>query len=159
MSFDLLVFDPKVAPRDRTGFLAWFHRQAEWSEDHGYNNPDVCSRGLRAWFDDMRKDFPPMNGPFATDDYDNPKVADYCIGRDLIYVGFRWSEAEAAYEKMFELARKHRVGFYYTSADDGEVWAPSEDGGYALVHGTSAVPGAINENSVAIIFTTKKDED
>ena len=153
-----MVFDPEVAPRDRAGFLTWFDRQAEWPEEHGYNNPDVCSPGLRAWFDDIRKDFPPLNGPFATDDYDNPRVTDYSIGRGLIYGAFRWSEVEAAYEKMFELAKNHRVGFYYVSADDGEVWAPSEDGSYTLVHCSSAVPGVINENSVTIILTTKKDE-
>jgi hypothetical protein len=159
VSFDLLVFDPKVAPRDRKGFLAWFDLQAEWPEDHGYNNPDVCSPDLRAWFHDMREAFPPLNGPHASDDYDNQRIADYSIGKSLIYVGFRWSEVETAYEKMFELAKKHRVGLYYVSADDGEVWAPSEDGSYTLVHGTSAVPGGNNENSVAIVLTTKKDED
>src|SRR6202522_3223646 len=140
MSFDLTVFEPNAPPSDRAGFLHWFDQQAEWSEEHGYNDPDVCSPALRSWFDEMRQTYPPMNGPFASDDYDNPKVSDYCIGRTIIYVGFAWSQAKDAYALMFNLARKHRVGFYYTSADDGEVWMPAANGEYKCVHGASAEP-------------------
>src|ERR1700692_1696423 len=125
MTFDLAVFEATAIPPDRAGFLAWFARQAESPEEHGYNNPDVCSPALRNWFDEMRQSYPPTNGPFATDDYDNPKVTDYGVGRDMIYAAFAWSEVETAHDTALQLARRHRVGFYYVSADDGEVWMPT----------------------------------
>ena len=155
MSFDLTVFEPGAPPPDRAGFLHWFNQQTEWGEEHGYNNPDVCSPALRAWFDEMRQTYPPMNGPFASDDYDNPKLSDYSVGRTMICASFAWSQAEDAYALMFSLARKHRVGFYYTSADDGEVWMPVANGEYECVHGTSAEPGTVRTYTIDLI---KKDD-
>ncbi len=139
MSYDLLVFDPAAAPADREGFMAWFNEQTKWGEGHSYNDPAVCSENLRAWFFDMIKAFPALNGPHRAkdDDLDDPRITDYSIGRSIIDAGFRWSEAEPAYQAAFDLAKRHRLGFFDMSADDGEVWLPTADGGYQCVHGTS----------------------
>ena len=135
MSYDLMVFDPKVAPADRSGFMAWFDAQTEWAEDHGYDDPEVCSEGLRSWFLDMIKQYPAMNGPYASDDVDDPKVTDYSVGSSVIYAAFAWSMAEDAYGVMFGLAKKNKVGFFDVSSDSGEVWMPSPSGDYMLIHG------------------------
>ena len=50
MSYDLMVFDPEAAPLDRDAFMRWFEHQAEWSEDHDYDDPAVSTPALRAWF-------------------------------------------------------------------------------------------------------------
>jgi hypothetical protein len=128
MSYDLLVFDPGNAPRDRAAFREWWDRQAEWSENHGYNDPSVTTPELKAWFDEIRQTFPPMNGPHATNDYDNPRLTDYSIGRHVIYAAFAWSVAEDAYPVVRQLAVKHRVGFYDASGDegDGEINFPGD---------------------------------
>jgi len=63
MSYDLMVFEPSVAPRERGVFLEWYQKQTEWSEDHGYNNPTVASPALQRWFDDMAQYYPSLNGP------------------------------------------------------------------------------------------------
>lgn len=106
MSYDLAVFDPDAAPRKRVDFLKWYREQTEWAEDHTYDDPDVCTPQLRAWFFDMITTYPAMNGPFAAPrDFEGPPPTDYCIGRSLIYVGFRWSEAESAYETAFQWAK------------------------------------------------------
>lgn len=157
MSFDLMVFEPGAPPPDRVGFLAWCEHQFKWSEEHGYNNPDACTPALRAWFDEMRQTYPAMNGPFASDDYDNPKLSDYSVGQTMIYATFAWSEADRAYAQVFGLARKHRVGFYYVSADDGQVWMPTGNGRYECVHGTSAEPGTVRTYS--ILATKLVDDD
>jgi hypothetical protein len=129
VSYDLMVFDPTVAPRDRHDFLQWYDSQTEWSEGHSYNDPVVTTPSLQAWFHEMRTFFPAMNGPFASGCEDST-VTDYCIGRHVIYSGFRWSVAESAYNKMRELAIKHRVGFYDVSGDngDGEILFPHGSG-------------------------------
>jgi hypothetical protein len=135
MSYDLMVFDPKAAPQDRKGFLLWFHDQTVWGEGHSYNDPTVCAPDLRAWFLDIIKAYPAMNGPYASDNVDDPKVTDYSIGKLVIYAAFSWSETEGAYRSTFDLAKKHRLGFFDVSADDGQVWVPGDDGGYVCIHG------------------------
>jgi hypothetical protein len=128
MSYDLTIFRPDKAPRTRPEFMTWFENQSEWSEGHSYDNPNICSFDMQAWFKDMIQTFPAMNGPYATDDPDNENVTDYCIGKDIIYVTFSWSLAEKAYEKMKATAEKHKVGFYDTSADDGDILFPDSNG-------------------------------
>lgn len=83
-----MVFDPKAPPSDREGFMEWYKRQVQWREEHGYDDPKVSTEELRAWFLDMIGQYPAMNGPYASDDIDNPKVTDYSIGKSAIYAAF-----------------------------------------------------------------------
>lgn len=124
MSYDLMVFEPSVAPKDRKEFMQWYAQQTEWAEDHSYHDHEVSTKGLQAWFKEIIQHFPPMNGPLASDDVDDPKVTDHCIGKHVIYSAFAWSVAEDAYPKMRELAVKHSVGFFDVSADNGEIIFP-----------------------------------
>jgi hypothetical protein len=138
MSYDLMVFDPNVPPPDRAGFMAWYGEQVRWEKDYDYNNPANCSPSLAAWFADMRRQFPALNGPFADLSKDDSKVADYSVGKSFIYAGFAWSEATNAHQVAFELAKKHGIGFFNVSEKDGEAWAPQPGGGYCCIHGTGA---------------------
>ena len=138
MSYDLMVFDPQAPPRDRDGFMAWYKEQTQLSEKHTYDDPAVSTRELRAWFLDMIREYPPLNGPHATEDVDNPKQTDYSIGKSVIYACFAWSEAVPASTATFGLAEKHQIGFFDVSTDDGGVWMPNGSGGYSCVHGQGA---------------------
>ena len=133
MSYDLMVFDAAAAPQDRPGFKKWYEKQTDWDEGHSYDDPSVCSDRLRAWFLDMIALFPPMNGPHASEDFDDPKVTDYSVGSRAIYAAFAWSEASSARATTLELAQKHRVGFFDVSSKDGGIWQPTRSGGYARV--------------------------
>ena len=132
MSYDLMVFDPLDAPRDRTHFIEWFKRTAEWPEGHGYNDPSVTTVMLRGWYDDIRRIFPNMNGPGAPSDEEldryGRRLADYTISKHSIYVTFAWSVAEDAYTTVRETAVAHKVGFYDVSGDegDGEIYFPGD---------------------------------
>ena len=119
-----MVFDPAAAPRDREQFLSWYDAQTKWAEDHSYDDPQVATPALACWFADMSQSFPPMNGPLASDDFDDPRVTDFCIGRSVIYAAFAWSQAAQAYEAVSRLAAKHSVGFYDVSSDEGEIRFP-----------------------------------
>lgn len=119
-----MVFDPAAAPRDRESFLSWYGAQTEWAEEHSYDDPKITTPALANWFADISQDFPPMNGPFASNDCDNPRVTDYSIGRTVIYAAFAWSEAEPAYEAVRRLAAKHSVGFFDVSGEEGEIRLP-----------------------------------
>ena len=139
MSYDLMVFESTVAPRDRKAFMAWYDQQTEWSESHGYNDPTVCSPQLRAWFFEMIETFPAMNGPHASDDDDdNEKLTDYSLGKDVIYSCFSWSQVDPAFQHMVALAKKHGAGFFDVSADDGAIVFPGEFDGFAKFAGAAS---------------------
>ncbi|PDT77673.1 hypothetical protein [Bradyrhizobium sp. C9] len=126
MSYDLMVFEPSVAPEERKSFLEWYGQQTKWSEGHSYNDPSVSTPSLQAYFQDIIKVFPAMNGPFRSDDFDDPKVTDHCVGRHVIYSAFTWSCAEQAYSVVRQLAAKHRIGFFDVSAENGDIILPAE---------------------------------
>jgi hypothetical protein len=109
-----MVFDVTAAPRDRAKFLTWYERQSEWEESHGYKNPDIPAQALKEWFREIIKTFP-LN------------LAEYSLGRYVIYVSFAWSEAEAAYKQVKQLAAKHGVGFFDVSGTDGDIWWPNAE--------------------------------
>jgi hypothetical protein len=122
MSFDLMVFDPTVAPSDSAQFARWYELQVQWSEGHGYDSTGNTTPALASWYREMIRVFPAMNGPDAFDGpYDSAiwdLTADYCIGRSVIYVAFAWNCSEQAQTLAWELARKHGVGFYNVSDDE-----------------------------------------
>lgn len=126
MSYDLMVFEPTAAPKDRKQFMKWYREQTQWAEGHSYNDPSVSSPALQAWFQDMIQVFPAMNGPYASEDVDDPKVTDHCIGKTVIYSAFAWSCAEEAHGAMKQLAIKHNVGFFDVSANEGEIVFPDK---------------------------------
>ena len=136
MSYDLMVFDAAAAPHERPAFIEWYHKQAEWSEGHSYDDPAVTTPALKAWYEEIRKPYPNMNGPGAANDAQIDDSADYSIGHHVIYAAFRWSQAEQVYPLVRVLAVKYGIGFYDVSGDegDGEIHLPgqklrSESGG------------------------------
>ena len=72
MSYDLLVFDPIAAPRGRTEFMIWYRQLVKWEEERDYNSPVGVTGNLHGFYEKMRAEFSPMNGPDAYD-FDHPK--------------------------------------------------------------------------------------
>ena len=138
MSYDLMVFEPGAVPPTHDEFLEWYARQTKWSEHHGYNDPGLTSEHLRAWFEDIVRIFPPMNGLSTGEATPGQEASssDYAIGADFIYASFAWSKAEAAYMTVARLAEKHKLGLFNASSTGEEVWVP-EDGRMALAHDKS----------------------
>jgi hypothetical protein len=126
MSYDLMVFEPAAAPASKAEFLTWYEQQTKWTEDHGYDDPAVTTSKLRQWYEAMAEDFPPMNGPDASEYFDDPKVSDYSIGQSVIYVAFAWSQAEVAYKAVRAAAETAGVGFFDASGSDAEIWLPCQ---------------------------------
>jgi hypothetical protein len=136
MSYDLLVFEPGKAPKERGAFLSWWEDTAEWSEGHSYDDPKVSTPRLRDWFLEMIESYPALNGPFSSREFpeDEATVTDYSVGKDAIYAAFAWSKAEAAYAQVFSLAAKHQLGFFDASSDASAVWLPDGRGGLKMEH-------------------------
>ena len=124
MSYDLMVFDPAVAPQSREAFMVWYGAQTKWAEAHNYKDHAVTGSSLKSWFLDMIQRYPPMNGPLASDEIDDYRVTDYSIGKHMIYCGFSWDAADSGHKMARELAVKHGVGFFDVSANNGEILFP-----------------------------------
>jgi hypothetical protein len=130
MSYDLMVFNPKVAPRSESEFLKWYDNQTQWSEAHNYVDPIITTDELRSWLLEMILEFPALNGPLASleaNELENDYVADYEIGKNIIYVSFNWTVAEKAYTQMYELAEKYKVGFFDVSGSS-DILFPNQNG-------------------------------
>jgi hypothetical protein len=132
MSYDLAVFDPREELRDRSAFLTWFDGRTSWSEGLDYFAPGNATPALQAWYREMVGIFPPLNGPDRPTNMELCR-ADYGIGPDLIYVGFTKTAGGLAYDTMFRLAAKHRVGFFDVSGN-AAVWFPKADGRLQMLH-------------------------
>jgi GH35 family endo-1,4-beta-xylanase len=131
MSYDLMVFEKTKAPKTKEEFMRWYGIQTEWSEEHDYQTPSVASEKLQNWYNAMKSYFPPMNGvdsptdeQIEEDEELENRLADYCIGRDVIYVAFAWSKADEAYKLTKQFAKQYDVGFFNVSAIDGEIVLP-----------------------------------
>jgi hypothetical protein len=70
----------------------------------------------------MVRVFPAANGPFSHTMYNN--LADYSIGRDIIYVSFSEAAAKAAYTTALGLAGKYEVGFFDVSTENAAILFP-----------------------------------
>jgi hypothetical protein len=155
MSYDLAVFEPSAPPPNHAGFLAWYKEQTKWHEGHSYDDPKITTSALRAWFLEMIQTYPALNGPYASEaNVDNLKTTDYSVGRTMIYAGFGWPQMENARPAMFALAKKHRVGFFDVSANDGEVWLPRK-AEYIHVFGKGDSSKALGEMRVYSVTLPK----
>jgi hypothetical protein len=148
MSYDLMVFEPDAVPQGHAEFVDWYAQKIKWGEDHGYDDPALSSPHLRAWFEDIVRIFPPMNGPPALVNLPENEgfSTDYAIGADFIYASFAWSKAEPAYMTVARLAEKYQLGLFNASSSGEEVWIP-KDGRMTMAHdkGPPTIVGRIME--------------
>lgn len=118
MSYDLMVFDPEAAPRDRAGFLRWYRAQVQWSEPHDYQDPARTFAPLAALYFDLAREFPDLRAIDSEGlDKADPRIAEYRFGCSILYIEFRWPVADPAFSTVSALAEKHRVGFFDVTAD------------------------------------------
>lgn len=123
-----MVFAPDAAPAKKRGpFLDWYDQQSEWDEDHDYDDPAICRPALRTFYEDIVCEFP------AQTEEEGPGT-DYTIASDLIYMTFEWERIDDAYETVFRLAAKHKLGFFDVSSDLAETWLPDNKGGLYIAH-------------------------
>ena len=122
-----MVFDPAAAPRERERFLGWYQEQTDWSDANSDVDPSVAADGLQCWYRSMLPTWPNMQ-EISDEQIDDPHVTGYTMSQSIIYVDFRWSVAEEAYDAVRRLAIENRVGFYDVSGDEGngEILFPDD---------------------------------
>ena len=124
-----MVFDTNKAPRDRAEFMIWYKKLVQWDEDRDYDSLEGTCVELQNWYNAMIKEFPPMNGPHGVsdDEADGDLVTGYTIASEAIYVDFRWSVSEQAYNRVVNLGLDHAVGFFDVSANEGDILYDAND--------------------------------
>jgi hypothetical protein len=128
LSYDVAVFEPQDALRERSAFLAWFKARTQWGA-RAYDPTNATPR-LQAWFNEMIETYPPMNTPNrpSMNDVERwEKVIDYAFAEDMVYVAVSGARGAVAYQLISRLAAKHGIGVYDLS-DNGDVWFPTADG-------------------------------
>lgn len=129
MSYDLMVFATELAPAKKRGpFIDWYEQQSEWEEQHAYDDPAVSTAAMRAFYEELAHDFPPL------EDDDDDDGTDYTIGKAVIYMSFPWDKVDEAHEAVVRLAGKHALGFFDVSSDIAETWLPDGKGGLYIAH-------------------------
>lgn len=131
MSYHLLVFAPAAAPKEAVAFGLWFQAQTEWPEHHDYEDPAVATLSLKAWCLEMMQRFPPRSGPYRDElpPEDKSLLADYSIGRNIVFVAVQLAQAKAALALARELAAQHCVGLYEASESPPAVRLPDGNNG------------------------------
>lgn len=163
MSYDLLVFDPKIAPRERAEFIAWYRDLTCWKDQ----STDL-ERNLRRFFDHITRAFPEMNPalmPPATlwgrlmghkakrarvVDVDDPRLTEYTLTRHAIYMAFAWSQSQSARDAVIEGAIAAGVGFFDVSATEGVIAHDRSDlaGLQAVARARPALPESLTTSQV-----------
>jgi hypothetical protein len=116
MSYDILAFDVKSTPEDDDLLLAWFNEDAKWSEPHSYDDASVTTPSLRSFYRDLIKTYPPLHGPDAPP-LKQDRLADYSIGRSIVYVSLGSRMARQGLDTFLQLGITHRVGVCEISED------------------------------------------
>ena len=80
MSYDLVVFDPRVELRDRATIMAWYDARTAWEDGLDYDECSDTTPALQRWFQEMIATFPPMNGRLRPADFaENDWTSDYSM--------------------------------------------------------------------------------
>ena len=127
MSFDIAVFEPSAAPRERGAFENWFAEQADWSKNGARGNPSIVSPALQSWCEDIQKTFPNLNGPDTPACEETRKedyLADYSVGKHVIYISFSRAVTDEAKRAILRTASLHKVGVY--DLGEGRIFYPKD---------------------------------
>lgn len=131
MSFDFMVFDPDIAPRNDEGFHAWF--QNEVDDETGTASQDsaiAVTDAIHQWYREMREMFTPSNGPDKVELPTNASPAralrtcEYYFRPRSVYLCFRWPAQDMARAAASTLAKEFGLGYYHVSAQHGQAVFP-----------------------------------
>jgi len=133
MSYDIAVFESEAFLRGRDSFGDWFEARTQWGKRA--NDPTNATPRLKAWFAEIAKAFPPMNGPNSPPFEDQEawdRAVDYVFAGDMIYMSISGIRGERAFALVSKLATQIGVGVFALS-DGGEIFVPTAEGKLDMV--------------------------
>ncbi len=120
MSYDIAIIDHHRRFNNSKEFLAWY----DDATGHQQDDYRQATPALQQWFLKMKDRVRPLNGEFApaADEIDAGEFpeADYCFGKDFIYVALAHTDAENTSALAFELAKEYHLT-YFDISGTGEL--------------------------------------
>ena len=151
MSYDLVVFNPETAPKNKEDFKTWFDKQIDLADNRSYSDLEFINKNLESCFLEIVKSFPALNGPYSNNDIDQENMTDYDVSENIICASFPWSSSDQAYNNTKQLAEKHNVGFYDVSGNE-DVFSTDDYGNFRKIQ-------AFGKNIFTIGGETKFSEE
>ena len=134
MSFDFMVFDPAVPPRNDEGFMAWYDAEVGRGEHAGtpssHDGAVAECEALHTFYKEMCEMFTPFNGP---DDVPLPgnapqirilRTCEYNFRPHSLYMSFRWPAQDMARGAASAFAKEAGLGYFHCSAQHGQAIFP-----------------------------------
>ena len=141
MSFDVMVFDPDIAPYDKDRFRDWC--EAETGEQAPQSNytPEIAEKdAFRDFYGQMREVFTPFNG---SDDVvlppDAPQIrilrtCEYFFRPHSVYMCFRWPAQDFARAACSTFAKELDLGLFLISSKYPQARFPGNKYLYPFGH-------------------------
>ncbi|MDB2438945.1 hypothetical protein N9W89_09540 [Hellea sp.] len=118
MSFDLIFFDARVAPKSETDFDNWLEGLEDFSEF--FDDETHCSDNLQKCFIEFSDVFPSMDQ--SNNNIDEAHITQYSFAKHMIEGNFAFSVAEEAGTLILKIAAKYEIGIF--DAQESEVYLP-----------------------------------
>ncbi|MEY1661849.1 hypothetical protein [Isoalcanivorax beigongshangi] len=130
MSYPLMVLLPPSERRPATD-PSWHQRMAA-VQDGGEPVPALAALLAR-----LRRLYPPIAGPhfdagiaaMLCAAQEEERLTDYCVDSDAAVLGFAWSCAEAARQRLCALAADHGLVVFDPGAEPARLYWPPVDSG------------------------------
>jgi hypothetical protein len=133
MSFDVMVFDPDIAPYDKDGFRDWYESETGEKAARSSSTPEVADKdAFRDFYEQMREVFSPFNGP---DDVPLPtdvsqirilRTCEYFFRPHSVYMCFRWPAQDFARAACSTFAKALNLGLFQTSSKYPQARFPGD---------------------------------
>ena len=126
MSYDIVIFDSKKAPKDIDAFMEWCEEQEDlMNESLDVDEYETSSKKLHTWFLDICIEVIPLSGPFSNWDapdfvegQDDEHGADYFFAKHTVFLMFSTLETKPLFLKVKESAKNHNLGYFDFDTDE-----------------------------------------
>lgn len=122
MSFDVMLFDPSNVSANKEECITWIERQYNLHGMDADNDRELenSSDRIKQWCADISMNF---------EDFDPKKSTCVVSVRDQsILFNAPWRIAVEAFDTAFQLAQKYGLAVVEISAEEPDVWMPTESG-------------------------------
>ena len=122
MSFDVMLFDPSNVSSNQEECIAWIEGQHDL---HGMSADDdkeidKSSDKIKQWCTDISSNYPDLDPERST--------CVISVRDQSILFNAPWRIAVEAFDTAFKLAQKHGLAVVEISAEEPDVWMPTESG-------------------------------
>ena len=133
MSFDVMIFDPEIAPFDKEKFRAWCEAETGEKAARSSHTPEVADKdAFRDFYEQIREVFSPFNGPDDVALGTDPsqlrilRTCEYFFRPSSVYMCFRWPAQDFARATCSTFAKALNLGIFLISSKSPQARFPGD---------------------------------